>query len=64
MEGYRSLQQEMDALRESERRSQRKISELLEVQQLDQQAKAHLEGSYQLSLEEKDEKIGVLQMQV
>ena len=35
-----------------------------EVQALDHQAKAHLEEAFRLSLEEKDEKISVMQMQV
>lgn len=68
MAGCRSLQQELDSLRASsaanEHKAQQKVSELLEERRLDHQAKAHLEESYQLSLEEKEEKISVLQTQV
>ena len=35
-----------------------------EVQALDHQAKAHMEEAFRLTLEEKDEKINVMQMQV
>lgn len=35
-----------------------------EVQALDHQAKAHMEETFRLTLEEKDEKISVMQMQV
>ena len=35
-----------------------------EVQALDHQAKAHMEEAFRLTLEEKDEKISVMQMQV
>ncbi len=43
---------------------QRKISELQEVRELDSQAKAHMEDSFRLMGEEKEEKISVLQTQV
>ena len=36
----------------------------LQASELDKQAKAHLEETYRLALEEKDEMIGVLQTQV
>ena len=49
---------------DSEKKFQRKLSEMKEIQQLDQQAKMHMEESFRLSLEEKDEKINVMQMQV
>ena len=68
MEAHRNLQKEHDSLKtnfaDSEKKFQRKLSEMKEVQQLDQQAKAHMEESFRLSLEEKDEKINVMQMQV
>ena len=68
MEAHRSLQKEHDSLKtsftETEKKFQRKLSEMKEIQQLDQQAKAHMEESFRLSLEEKDEKINVMQMQV
>ena len=68
MEAHRNLQKEHDSLKttfaDSEKKFQRKLSEMKEIQQLDQQAKAHMEDSFRLSLEEKDEKINVMQMQV
>ena len=68
MEAHRNLQKEHDSLKtsftEAEKKFQRKLSEMKEIQQLDQQAKAHMEDSFRLSLEEKDEKINVMQMQV
>ena len=68
MEAHRNLQKEHDSLKttftDSEKKFQRKLSEMKEIQQLDQQAKMHMEESFRLSLEEKDEKINVMQMQV
>ena len=68
MEAHRNLQKEHDSLKtnftDSEKKFQRKLSEMKEIQQLDQQAKVHMEDSFRLSLEEKDEKINVMQMQV
>ena len=68
LEAYRNLQKEHTSLKtssaESEKKAHRKIEELKEVQQLDQQAKAHMEEAFRLSLEEKEEKITVMQTQV
>ena len=48
----------------AEKKLMRKLSELQEVRELDMQAKAHMEDSFRLMGEEKDEKISVLQTQV
>ena len=48
----------------AEKKLQRKLSELKEVRELDLQAKAHMEESFRLMGEEKEEKISVLQTQV
>lgn len=48
----------------AEKQLQRKISELQEVRELDLQAKTHMEESFRLMAEEKEEKISVLQTQV
>lgn len=65
---HQSLQKEQDALKMSsagaEKQLQRKISELQEVRELDLQAKTHMEESFRLMAEEKEEKISVLQTQV
>lgn len=68
LEVYKNLQHDHDTLKasseETERKCLQKISEMQEVQVLDHQAKAHMEEAFRLSLEEKDEKISVMQMQV
>ena len=68
LEVYKNLQHDHDTLKasseETERKCLQKISEMQEVQALDHQAKAHMEEAFRLSLEEKDEKISVMQMQV
>ena len=68
MEAYRSLQKENQSLKttsaEIEKKAQRKEAERKEIQNLDQQAKAHLEESFRVMLEEKEEKIQVMQTQV
>ena len=68
LEVYKNLQHEHDALKtfseENEKKCQQKMSEMREVQALDHQAKAHMEEAFRLTLEEKDEKINVMQMQV
>ena len=68
MKAYQSLQKEQDSLRLSaagtEKKLQRKLSELEEVRALDLQAKTHMEESFRLMSEEKDEKINVMQTQV
>ena len=68
LEAYRNLQKEHTSLKtsstEAEKKAHRKIEELKEVQQLDQQAKVHMEEAFRLSLEEKEEKITVMQTQV
>jgi predicted RNase H-like nuclease (RuvC/YqgF family) len=68
MESFKALQKEKEkfeaALQQSQDKSMQKIAEMKEVQQLDQQAKAHLEESFQTTLEEKDHTIAALQTQV
>ena len=48
----------------AEKKLQRKVAELQEVRELDLQAKTHMEDSFRVMVEEKDEKINVLQTQV
>ncbi len=68
LEVFRSLQKEHESFKttsaDSEKKAQRKLEEMREVQSLDQGAKAHMEEAFQLSLEEKDEKINVMATQV
>ena len=68
MKVHQSLQKEQESLKLSsagvERKFQRKLSELQEVRELDLQAKTHMEDSFRVMVEEKEEKINVLQMQV
>ena len=68
LEVYKNLQHEHNTLKtfseENEKKCQQKVSEMREVQALDHQAKAHMEEAFRLTLEEKDEKISVMQMQV
>ena len=68
LEVYKNLQHEHNTLKtfseENEKKYQQKVSEMREVQALDHQAKAHMEEAFRLTLEEKDEKISVMQMQV
>lgn len=68
MKTHLSLQKEQETLKlasaGAEKKLQRKLSELQEVRELDSQAKAHMEESFRLMGEEKDERISVLQTQV
>ena len=68
MEAYKNLEKEYSTLQTSstevERKARQRVSEIKEAQDLDRQAKAHMEEAFQLTLEEKDEKISVMQMQV
>lgn len=65
---HQALQKEQDSLKlsgvETEKRLMRKLAELEEVRTLDLQAKTHMEESFRLMAEEKEEKLNVLQMQV
>lgn len=68
MKVHQSLQKEQEALKLAsagmEKKLQRKVSELQEVRELDLRAKTHMEDSFRVMMEEKDEKINVLQTQV
>ena len=68
MEAYKNLEKEFSTLQTSsadvERKAKQRISETKEAHELDRQAKAHMEDAFRLALEEKDEKISVMQMQV
>jgi hypothetical protein len=68
MESYKKLEavlQEKEASVVSiEKKYQRKLSEANEAHELDRQAKAHMEETFRLALEEKEEKIAVMQTQV
>nr|XP_044992234.1 golgin subfamily A member 4 isoform X5 [Jaculus jaculus] len=65
---YQTLQREKKKLQgilsQSQDKSLRRISELREELQMDQQAKKHLQDEFDASLEEKDQIISVLQTQV
>ncbi|XP_065314900.1 golgin subfamily A member 4-like isoform X2 [Gordionus sp. m RMFG-2023] len=65
---YKVLEKEREkmqnALLQFQDKSLRKIHEMKETCQLTQQAKAHMEYSYRLLLEEKEEQINVLKTQV
>lgn len=68
MKVHQGLQKEQESMKLSmagaEKKFQRKLSELQEVRELDLQAKTHMEDSFRVMAEEKEEKINVLQMQV
>lgn len=49
---------------QSQDKALRRVSELKEAAELDRQAKKHMEETFSLQLEEKDEMISVLQTQV
>lgn len=65
---YREQVNEKDKIKtiltESQDKALRRISELREQSQLDQKAKVHLEESFRVTLEEKDELLKVLQTQI
>lgn len=65
---YQTLQREKKKLHgilsQSQDKSLRRIAELREELQMDQQAKKHLQEEFDASLEEKDQHISVLQTQV
>ncbi|EPQ14460.1 Golgin subfamily A member 4 [Myotis brandtii] len=65
---YQTVQREKKKLQgilsQSQDKSLRRISELREELQMDQQAKKHLQEEFDASLEEKDQYISVLQTQV
>ncbi|XP_054549085.1 golgin subfamily A member 4 isoform X3 [Talpa occidentalis] len=65
---YQTLQREKKKLQgilsQSQDKSLRRIAELREELQMDQQAKKHLQEEFDASLEEKDQYISVLQTQV
>ncbi|CAI8001645.1 Golgin subfamily A member 4 [Geodia barretti] len=68
MEAYKTLESEFQksqvAAAETEKKLSRKLREMSEVQELNQLAKAQMEDTFRLTLEEKDEKINVVQTQV
>ena len=68
MKVHQSLKTELEEkavqLQEAEKRYNRKVSEIREEKELEAQAKQHLQESYTVMLDEKDEKLQVLQMQV
>nr|XP_033786445.1 golgin subfamily A member 4 isoform X2 [Geotrypetes seraphini] len=65
---YRSLHREKEKLQsilsQSQDKALRRIGELREELQMDQQAKKHLQEEFDASLEEKDQLISVLQTQI
>ena len=67
MKVNQSLKEDIESQRSSydnmEKKLNRKVSELQEVRELDAQAKQHLGDSYRIMLDEKDEKLSVLQTQ-
>jgi hypothetical protein len=68
MEAYKTLESECQksqvAAVETEKKLSRKLREMSEVQELNQLAKVQMEETFSLTLEEKDEKINVVQTQV
>ncbi len=68
MKVHQGLQKEQESLKlsaaGSEKKLQRKLLEIQEVRDLDRQAKTHMEDSFRVMVEEKEEKINVLQTQV
>ncbi|XP_067837468.1 golgin subfamily A member 4 isoform X2 [Heptranchias perlo] len=65
---YRTLQRDKEkmqaVLSQGQDKALRRIGELREELQMDQQAKKHLQDEFEATLEEKDQFIGVLQTQV
>ncbi|XP_060678897.1 golgin subfamily A member 4 isoform X1 [Hemiscyllium ocellatum] len=65
---YRTLQRDKEkmqvVLSQGQDKALRRIGELREELQMDQQAKKHLQDEFEAALEEKDQLIGVLQTQV
>ncbi|XP_030846607.1 golgin subfamily A member 4 [Strongylocentrotus purpuratus] len=65
---YRDLQKENEKIKnimtQTQDKALRRISELKEAAELDRGAKVHMEETFRLSLEEKDEMVKVLQTQV
>ena len=61
---YKELQGQNDKLQSAHDESKRRITELQEAYALDQGAKQHLAASFQEQLDEKDEKIKVLNVQI
>ncbi|XP_078396219.1 golgin subfamily A member 4 isoform X2 [Cetorhinus maximus] len=65
---YRTLQRDKEkmqvVLSQGQDKALRRIGELREELQMDQQAKKHLQDEFEAALEEKDQFIGVLQTQV
>jgi len=68
MKVHQSLKTELEEkavqLQEAEKRYNRKVAESREEKELETQAKQHLQESYAVMLDEKDEKLQVLQTQV
>ncbi len=58
------LEEKTSQVQEAEKRYNRKVAENREEKELETQAKQHLQESYTVMLDEKDEKLRVLQTQV
>lgn len=65
---YKEVEKEKDKIKsvlsQSQDKALRRVSELKEAAELDRQAKIHMEETFRLQLEEKDEMLSVLQTQV